>query len=128
MAACMSLRASDPVAGHAICSLQMLNHPENASQRLRLGSKQHEAAAADQDLLYASQRLSSSTMYSVFLLDTILRVCQDQWANVQEGHPINQAATSRTTTHYARHVCGAQCTLLVMLVSTIKMVVMAEVI
>ena len=66
----MSLSALDPVAGHVICSLQMLNHPGSASQRLRLGSKQHEAAAADQDLPYASQRLLSSTIYSVFLLDT----------------------------------------------------------
>ncbi len=70
MAACMSLSALGPVAGHVICSLQMLSHPESASQRLRLGSKQHEAAAADQDLPYASQRLSSSTIYSDFLLDT----------------------------------------------------------
>ena len=116
----MSLSAWDLVAGHAICSLQMLNHPENASQRLRLGSKQHEAAAGDQELPYASQRLSSSTIYSVFLLDTNERVCQDHWGNVQEGHPTYQAATSRTTAHYARHVCGAQCTLLFVLVSTVK--------
>jgi len=66
----MSLSESDPVAGHVICSLQMLNHPESASQHLRLGSKQHEAAAADQDLPYASRHLSSSTICSVFLLDT----------------------------------------------------------
>lgn len=70
MAAGMSLSASDPVAGRVICSLQMLSHPESASQRLRLGSKQHEAAAADQDLPYASQRLSSSTTHSVSLLNT----------------------------------------------------------
>ena len=70
MAACMSLNASDPAAGRVICSLQMLNHPESASQHLRLGSKQHEAAAADQDLPCASRHLSSSTTYSVFLLDT----------------------------------------------------------
>ena len=70
MAACMRLNASDPAAGRVICSLQMLNHPESASQHLRLGSKQHEAAAADQDLPCASRHLSSSTTYSVFLLDT----------------------------------------------------------
>lgn len=51
----------------------MLNRPESASQCLRLGSKQHEAAAADQDLPYASQRLSPSTTNSVFLLDTGLK-------------------------------------------------------
>ncbi len=70
VAACMSLSALDPAAGHVICSLQMQNRPESASQRLRLGSKQHEAAAADQDLPYASQRLLSSTTHSVFLLNT----------------------------------------------------------
>jgi hypothetical protein len=106
----MSLSALDPVAGHVICSLQMLSHPESASQRLRLGSKQHEAAAADQDLPYASQRLLSSTTYSVFLLNTGFEGLPrplDQRA----GKVIQQAAT-----YYARHIHWLQCTMLFVLI------------